>query len=153
MQRHDPQSSLTVEHIDTFFDELPGALSIESSSSSDWFTISYRDEPIARYLPPHEIAELEVHLVVDETEHGDNQPREVTEALIKALSDIKAQEFEICHHDAESIRDDQYRQILVLRHGSIAEAEFVELISPVLEASRYAIDLVTDEGVAQNGPD
>ena len=57
------------------------------------------------------------------------------------------------NHHAESIRDDQHRQILVLRHGSIAEAEFVELISLVIEASRYAIDLVVDDGVAQNSSD
>ena len=145
--------SLTVERVETCFDELPGKLSIESSSSSDWLTLYYRRETIARYLPSHEIAELDVHWIVDETKHGDTEPHKVTEALIEALSELKAQEFEIYHHDAESIGDDQYRQTLVLRHGSIGEDELFELISFVLEASRYAINFAMDQEVALSGSD
>ena len=151
MQDPDPQPRSAVERIDTFFDELLGDLSIASSDNSSWITLSYRDHLIARYLPPHEITVFHVHLLVDETRVGEDEPEEVTEALIETLSELQEREFEICHHYAQPFGDEQSRQSVVLRHGSIAGDELVELISLVIEASRYAIDLLIDDGVAQNG--
>ena len=146
-----PQCPLFVKRIETSIGELPDELDIHRSDNSGWITLSYRENTVARYLPAHNIAELHLHLAVDETGDAVNEPHEVTDALTDALSELNEREFEICHHYAQPFGDDQSRQTVVLRYGSIARDELVELISLVIEASRYAIDLLIDDGVAQNG--
>lgn len=148
-----PQGPLAVERIEPAFDELPDELQVESSYDSGWITVSYRGETIARYLPVREIAELSVHFVVDEIKVGADEPDDVTDSIVRALSLLQDHGFEICHEDAEPPVSGRHHQILILRNSPVTEEEVRELVPMVLEASRYAIDITADQDTVEKSSD
>lgn len=148
-----PQSPLAVERIEPAFDELPDELDVQCSHDSDWLTIFYRGESVARYLPVREIAELDLHLVVDESVNSESEPDEVTDRLIKTLATVKDHGFKICHEYTEDFGNGCFRQSLVLRNRPVTEEDILELVPMALEASQYAIDKAMDEKTAQLGSD
>lgn len=153
MQNHHPQGPLAVELVEPIFKELPDELDIQSSCDSGWLTVSCREQTIARYLPVHGIAELDVHLVVADCPGTENEPDEVTNCLIESLASLRARGFRICHEYAEPLDGDHIRQTLVLRNSSVSEEEVVELAHTVLDANRYAIDLATDQDTVEKPSD
>lgn len=148
-----PEDPLAVERIEPTFDELPDELDVQPSDESSWITVSYRHETIARYLPVRGIAELHVHLIVDESPGGESEPDEVTECVIKTLSAVKEYGFEIWNEHTHCIDDEHHRQTLVLCGSPISGDEVTALAQTVFDASRYAIDKTVAQKVAQIGSD
>lgn len=153
MQHHHSQGFLAVELVAPAFDELPGELDIQSSPDSGWITISYQKQTIARYLPVHEIAELDVHLVVNEFPNDDSESDEITGRLMEALSALQDHGFTICHEYAEDFGNERFRQSLVLRNCPVTEEQVVELVQATLDASRYAIDVTVDQNTVEMSSD
>ena len=148
-----PQGPLAVELVKPVFDELPDELNIQCSHDSDWLTILYRGDSVARYLPVREIAELYLHLVVEKSGISEAEPDEVTDRLIKTLATVKDHGFKICHEYAEDFGNGCFRQSLVLRNRPVTEEDILELVPMALEASQYAIDKAVDQKTAQIGSD
>lgn len=150
---HSPQAPLTVEPVEPVLDELPDDLDVQSSDNSGWLTILYRGEKIARYLPVHEIAELNLHLVVDKTKVGADEPDEVTGRLEDALCTLNEYGFEICREYTEAFVNGRSRQTLILYNSPVTEEQVVELAQAVLDASRYAIDMTVDQDTVEKPSD
>ena len=148
-----PQGPLAVERIAPIFEELPDELDIQCSHDSGWLTLLYRGEPVARYLPVHEIAELSLYLIVDKNRGIDGEPDDVTESIVRSLSLLKEYGFEICREYAEPFVNGRFRQSLVLRNSPVTEEQVLELAPMVLDASRYAIDMTADQDTVEKPSD